>query len=113
MGGLPCVNGVTFHGTPAAASKGEALVPLVDALQLDAMTPHSEFAWGPKHFEEMSSRLSHPMLASLLRQAHRPASIVVERAGLRIGIVGIAATIVDKSMPPHFGEGLRFTLGID
>ena len=118
-GVLALDNGDTFHGTyPAVATKGEALVPLVNALQLDAMTAHWEFAWGPKHFEEMSRRLSHPMLAincydKLTGERPFPASIVVERAGLRIGIIGIAATIIDKSMPPHFSEGLRFTLGID
>ena len=57
-------NGDTFHGTyPAATSKGEALVPLVDALQLDAMTAHWEFAWGPRHFQELAQRLKHPVLA--------------------------------------------------
>lgn len=36
---------------------------------------------------------------------------VVERGGLRIGIVGIAATIVGKTMPPPFGAVIWFTLG--
>lgn len=63
-GVLALDNGDTFHGTyPAVSSKGEALVPLVNAWQLDAMTAHWEFAWGPKHFEEMAGRLNHPMLA--------------------------------------------------
>ena len=57
-------NGDTFHGTyPAVLSKGEALVPLVNALQLDAMTAHWEFAWGPQHFQELTQRLNHPVLA--------------------------------------------------
>jgi sulfur-oxidizing protein SoxB len=38
---------------------------------------------------------------------------VVQRAGLRVGVVGIAAVIVDKTMPAHFSQGLRFTLGRD
>jgi 2',3'-cyclic-nucleotide 2'-phosphodiesterase (5'-nucleotidase family) len=36
---------------------------------------------------------------------------VIERDGLCIGIIGIAATIVDKTMPKHFSKGIRFTLG--
>jgi sulfur-oxidizing protein SoxB len=41
-------NGDTFHGTyPAVTSKGEAFVPLVNAMRFDAMTAHWEFAWGP------------------------------------------------------------------
>lgn len=34
-----------------------------------------------------------------------------EVSGLRVGIIGLAATIVDKSMPVSFSEGLSFTLG--
>jgi S-sulfosulfanyl-L-cysteine sulfohydrolase len=34
-----------------------------------------------------------------------------EIGGLRIGIVGIASNIVDKTMPPSFSEGLFFSLG--
>ncbi|MHB1207590.1 MAG: metallophosphoesterase family protein, partial [Rhodospirillaceae bacterium] len=50
-GVLALDNGDTFHGTyPAVESRGEALIPLVNALKLDAMTAHWEFAWGPEHF---------------------------------------------------------------
>lgn len=118
-GVLALDNGDTFHGTyPAMISKGEALIPLVNALKLDAMTAHWEFAWGPKHFTAMTTRLDHPMLAincydKLTDRRAFPASVVLNRAGLRVAIIGIAATIIDKSMPPHFSEGLRFTLGID
>jgi sulfur-oxidizing protein SoxB len=118
-GVLALDNGDTFHGTyPAVISRGEALVPLVNALQLDAMTAHWEFAWGPAHFQALATRLDHPMLAINCydkQTGERPfsPSLVVERAGLRLGVIGIAATIIDKSMPPHFSEGLRFTLGRD
>jgi len=57
-------NGDTFHGTyHAVTSKGEALVPLVNALKLDAMTAHWEFAWGPEHFIRLLEGVDHPMLA--------------------------------------------------
>jgi len=110
-------NGDTFHGTYAAvSSKGEALVPLTNALGFDAMTAHWEFAWGPAHFKELSKRLDYPVLAINCydRNTGRrpfPRSHVIERGGLRIGVIGIAATILDKTMPPHFSEGLRFTNG--
>ena len=118
-GVLALDNGDTFHGTyPAVVSEGEALLPLINALHLDAMTAHWEFAWGPKHFKEMTRRLNHPMLAINCYDKETgdrlfPASVVVERVGLHIGVIGIAATIIDKSMPPHFSEGVRFTLGLD
>ena len=112
-------NGDTFHGTyPAVSSKGEALIPLVNALRFDAMTAHWEFAWGPPHFRALAARLDHPMLAincydKETGELYFPASIVVDRGDLRIGIIGIAATIIDKSMPPHFSEGVRFTSGCE
>jgi len=41
-------NGDTMHGTyPAMVSKGEALVPLLNALKLDTMTAHWEFGVAP------------------------------------------------------------------
>jgi len=41
-------NGDTFHGTfVAGQSRGEAMLPLMDALEFDATTLHWEFAYGP------------------------------------------------------------------
>ena len=109
--------GDTFHGTyPVVNSKGMVLAPLLNDLKLDAMTAHWEFAYGPKAFEEILDELSYPMLAincynketdELVYDPY----IIKEVNGLKIAIIGIAATIVDKSMPAHFSEGLYFTLG--
>lgn len=42
-------NGDTFHGTyPAAVSRGEALIPLDNALKLDAMTAPLGVCLGPR-----------------------------------------------------------------
>lgn len=112
-------NGDTFHGTFVAVdSQGEALVPLMNALQFDAMTAHWEFAYGPARFRELAGALDYPLLAINCHDAASgalvfPPTRVVERAGLRIGIVGICSNIVDKSMPPSYSQGLRFTLGRD
>ena len=110
-------NGDTIHGTfPAVHSKGMAFVPPLNALGLDGMTAHWEFAYGPEQFKSVASALNYPMLAVNCYEresGRRPYSPyrVIERAGIRVGIVGIAATIIDKTMPPHFSTGLRFTLG--
>lgn len=110
-------NGDTFHGTfPAVQSKGEALVPMINALHFDAMTAHWEFAYGPKHFEHLASQLQHPMLAinvydELTNERIFPPYSIVKRADLKIGIIGIAEHIVDKTMPSHFSEGIYFTMG--
>jgi len=116
-GVLALDNGDTFHGTyPAVASKGEGLVPIMNMLELDGMTAHWEFAYGPKQFKKIVSMLDYPMLAANIYDKDTdelvfPSHTIVERAGLTIGVIGIAEHIVDKTMPPHFSEGLYFTLG--
>ena len=110
-------NGDTFHGTfVAGQSRGEAMLPLMNALEFDAMTLHWEFAYGPAQVRKLAAGLTYPALAINIYdkasdQLVFDPSCVIERGGLRIGIVGIASNIVDKSMPPSYSEGVRFTLG--
>jgi len=112
-------NGDTIHGTyPAVATKGEGLVPLLNALGFAAMTAHWEFAYGPAQLKKVADRLIYPLLAANVYDQSSGACVfesyrVFEAAGLRVGVVGLASNIVDKTMPPHFSEGLRFTLGKD
>ncbi|MDZ7581687.1 MAG: 5'-nucleotidase C-terminal domain-containing protein [Deltaproteobacteria bacterium] len=114
---LFCDCGDTLHGTyPAQSTQGQAMVPVLNALGLDAMTAHWEFAYGPKAFKQRAAELSYPMLAiNVYDQATKerffPPYSVKEIGGLRIGLVGVASNIVDKTMPPSFSEGLEFTLG--
>lgn len=116
-GVLALDNGDTFHGTyPAVASKGEALIPIMNMLEFDGITAHWEFAYGPEQFKKIVSMLDYPMLAANIYDKDTdelafPSHTIVERAGLKIGVIGIAEHIVDKTMPPHFSEGLYFTLG--
>jgi 2',3'-cyclic-nucleotide 2'-phosphodiesterase (5'-nucleotidase family) len=109
--------GDTLHGTyPAVASRGDALVEPLNLLGLDGWTGHWDFAYGPDRLRDVARRLHHPFLAANCfhtdtgRLAFAP-SVTIDRAGIRVGVIGLAATIVDKTMPPHFSQGLRFTLG--
>lgn len=110
-------NGDTLHGTyPAVQSRGQAFMPLPNALSLDAMTAHWEFAFGPAHLRALAAQLSYPILAINCYEKESGRGVflaarVIERGGLRVGIIGTAATIVDKSMPPAFCDGVRFILG--
>ena len=110
-------NGDTLHGTfHAVESKGEAFIEPLNLLGLDAWTVHWDFAYGPDRMRALAAKLNHPLLACNCYHKDRgelayPAFTVIERGGVRVGIIGIAATILDKTMPPHFSEGLRFTLG--
>lgn len=109
-------NGDMFHGTfPAVASKGLALVPAVNALGIDAMTAHWEFAWGPEYFERLAEDLNYPVLALNCYRTdngERPfaPSKLFERSGVKVGVIGMAATIIDKSMPASFSTGRRFDI---
>ncbi|MHB8778870.1 MAG: bifunctional metallophosphatase/5'-nucleotidase [Anaerolineales bacterium] len=114
---LFCDCGDTLHGTyPALKTQGQSLIPILNSLGLDAMTAHWEFAYGPATFKHRAAELSYPMLAiNVYDQATKerlfPPYNVKEIGGLRIGLVGIASNIVDKTMPPSYSEGLHFTLG--
>lgn len=114
---LFCDCGDTFFGTyPAQASRGEIMVPILNTLGIEAMTPHWEFVFGPKRFEELAARLNFPVLAINIYKKDTgerlfPPYLVKHVAGLKIGLIGVASNIVDKTMPPSFSEGLRFTLG--
>ena len=114
---LFCDCGETLHGTyPALKTQGQAMVPVLNSLGIDAMTAHWEFAYGPSIFKQLTAKLDFPVLAiNVFDQATKkhlfsPYS-VKEIGGLRIGLVGIASNIIDKTMPPSYSEGLEFTLG--
>ena len=109
--------GDTFHGTyPVVSSKGEVLIPLLNDLSLDAMTAHWDFAYGPDRLYDIVDKLNYPMIAGNCYHKDTdklvfPPYIIKEVKGVKFGIIGIAATIVDKTMPKHFSEGIYLTLG--
>ena len=116
---LFCDCGDTLHGTyPALNTQGQALIPILNSLGLDAMTAHWEFAYGPKVFHQRVAELNYPMLANNVydketKKLIYPPYLVKEIGGLRIGLVGVASNIVDKTMPPSYSEGIYFTMGRD
>ena len=109
--------GDTIHGTYAAVkTEGEALIPILNRLGFDAMTAHWEFAYGPERFKRVAEQLSYPVLACNVYEKESqklifPAYTIREVGSLRVGTIGIASNIVDKTMPPSFSEGTYFTLG--
>ena len=116
---LFCDCGDTMHGTyPALDTQGKAMIPVLNSLGLDAMTAHWEFAYGPKVFNQRVAELNYPMLANNIfdKVTKKPvyqSYAVKEIGGLRIGLIGIASNIVDKTMPPSYSEGIYFSLGKD
>ena len=112
-------NGDTFHGTfLAVQTKGQALVAPLNRLGLDAWTVHWDAVWGPDRMQELARQLNHPLLAlNCYREGTDerpfPASQVFERGGVRVGVIGLAATIIDKSFPERVSGDLYYTLGHD
>jgi 2',3'-cyclic-nucleotide 2'-phosphodiesterase (5'-nucleotidase family) len=111
--------GDTLHGTfLPVQTQGQALVPILNRLGIDAMTGHWDFAYGPAALRARVGELAYPLLAGNVYDRSSgerpfPPFTVTEAGGLRVGVIGIASNIVDKTMPPAFSEGIRFTLGRD
>jgi 2',3'-cyclic-nucleotide 2'-phosphodiesterase (5'-nucleotidase family) len=94
------------------------MIPVLNSLGLAGMTGHWDFAYGPARLQELASRLTYPMLAVNCYHEDSqkrvfPAFSLWEMGTLRVGVIGVAATIVDKTMPPHFSKGISLTLGKD
>lgn len=110
-------NGDTIHGTyPVVKSKGEVMKPILNKMRFDAWTAHWDFFYGPEHLVDYAGDLDYPLLAINCYYEDTDKSVfdpykIVEKNGVEVGLIGIAATIVDKTMPDHFSEGIYFTLG--
>jgi S-sulfosulfanyl-L-cysteine sulfohydrolase len=110
-------NGDTLHGTaPLVRSEGKIILPVLNQMGFSAMTAHWEFAYGPDVLLERTRELDYPLLAMNVyrkEDGSRPflPYIVKDIDGTRVAILGIACNIVDKTMPPSYSKGLRFTDG--
>lgn len=110
--------GDTFHGTLALVeSKGEALIPILNKFDFQAMVGHWDFGYGPEQLKSILSQLNYPMLGinvyrtdgTLFLKPYTMFSV----AEIKVGVMGICSNIIDKTMPQHFSEGLNITSGLD
>lgn len=110
-------NGDTLHGTyQAVKSKGKSMIPILNKMGFEGMTAHWEFGYGPENFLEITEELNYPMLAINIYDEKSDELLfdpylIKEYGNLKVGVIGIAATIVDKVMPDWFSEGIYLTLG--
>lgn len=111
-------NGDTLHGThEAVQTRGEVMIPYLKALGVDAMTFHWDAAYTPAHLLTLQKQMGYPILAANVyvrgtKKRMFPPSAVIKKAGLSIGVIGVASNIIQKNMPPIFSEGADFTDGI-
>lgn len=110
-------NGDTIHGTyEAVASKGWNMVPILNDLDISAMTFHWDTGYGPENLQKIDQSLNYPVLAINVYDEHTDDLVfdpyrILDVEGTKIGMIGIACNIIDKTMPASFSEGIYFTLG--
>ena len=104
--------GDSFHGTfITTQTQGNAILPLMNAMEIDAATAHWDFAYTPSHLRELSNRLNYPILSANTyiydeRKRLFDPFIIKELDGMRIGIIGIACEHIVQGFPPKFSEGI-------
>lgn len=112
--------GDAIHGTAVAQwSEGAALVPPLNALGIDFLTPGNwEFGFGAEVLRKRVSEMSFPVLACNVELADTGQlqfipTAIREVGGVRVGLIGITSPIVTERMPKPFGLGLRFSDPLD
>lgn len=110
--------GDTLHGTkPVVDSKGEAMIPILNALKPDALVGHWDFGYGPEQLQKINEQLNFPILGCNVftedGDNFLQSTALFETEGVKIGVVGICAMIVDKVMPKRMSGDLKFTSGIE
>ncbi len=106
--------GDAIHGTlPAMRTQGAAVVPALNALGVQLMTPGNwEYGFGPDALRARMSELDATVLACNVEDAADGSALfapwaVRETAGVRVGFVGVTSPII-PGMSPRFAAGLRF-----
>jgi sulfur-oxidizing protein SoxB len=88
--------GDTWQGSYTAnAMRGADMVRVMKALDVDAMTGHWEFTYGAERVKELAGQLNFPFLAGNVKDTGFGDPVfdgetIVERGGLRIGVIGQA-----------------------
>lgn len=112
--------GDLFHGTlPLVSSKGEAILPLLEQMELDGFIPGNwDFAYGKDQLKHLVERLPFPALAcnvfdEVTGEPLLHPYLIKEMQGMTAGIIGLTYPYVDITMPGNFSEGLQFSRGVE
>lgn len=108
--------GDDFQGSgPAAWSRGEAILEPLKAIGLDVFTPGNwEPAYGPDRFKQTMADLNCAVVCYNLNDTKTgerlyPASIILERQGVRIAVIGVTDIGASKRQPPDEWRGMDTT----
>lgn len=90
--------GDTFDGSPVAQnSRGQALIPILNAMGYDAWTPgNRDFAWPKADFQAVTSQLNFPMVCANLQDAATgqfvfPRYLIKQVGSVKIAIIGLTS----------------------
>lgn len=105
--------GDEFQGSgPAAWSEGEVILKPLNALGIDVFTPGNwEPAYGPDRFKQTMARLGCPVVCynfhdTVTGNRLFPASVTLERKGVKIVVVGITDIGASGRQPPAEFRGM-------
>ncbi len=105
--------GDEFQGSgPAAWSEGEAILEPLNALGIDVFTPGNwEPAYGPERFKQTMARLDCPVACYNFHDVATgnrlfPASVTLERQGVKIAVVGVTDIGASRRQPPVQFRGM-------
>jgi S-sulfosulfanyl-L-cysteine sulfohydrolase len=112
----PCFlfdGGDEFQGSgPAAWSEGEVILAPLNALGIDVFTPGNwEPAYGPERFKQTMARLACPVVCYNFHDKASgerlfPASIILEREGVKVAVVGVTDIGASERQPPAEFRGM-------
>jgi S-sulfosulfanyl-L-cysteine sulfohydrolase len=112
--------GDLFHGQlPLVSSKGNAILPILNKMELDAFVPGNwDFAYGKEQLIHLAESLPFPVVACNLidEETGKPflkPYFIREMQGVKVGVIGLTYPYVDKTMPDSFSEGLLFSKGTE
>src|SRR3989338_6650288 len=90
-------SGDTFDGSPVAQmTRGEAVIPVLNAMGYDAMTPgNRDFAYGKTDFLRVTGMINFPVISMNLRDSTTgqlifPQYIIKQVGDVKVAVVGIS-----------------------
>lgn len=104
--------GDTFHGTfITTQTQGNAVLPILNAMGIEAMSAHWDFAYTPSKLRDLTHRLCYPMLAANVYIYNKKKRLfdpfmIKEYDGLKVGIFGMACEHVVQGFPQKFSDGI-------
>ena len=104
--------GDSFHGTfLTTQTQGSAVLPILNAMGIEAMSAHWDFAYTPSKLRDLDHRLNYPLLAANVYVYDKKKRLfdpymIKEYNGLRVGVFGMACEHVVQGFPQKFSDGI-------